>query len=116
MHRRQFLHLTATGTLACALPLACTPPTPPLDQPGLLAFLSEQEVYAIGLAYRQDHPDEDDADLLTRLITTATEATSTALPQHIQDEFSKGETVRIGGWVLARTEARQCALLSFRDA
>ena len=37
-------------------------------------------------------------------------------PDQVRDDFANGRTVLVNGWVLAVTEARQCALFSLAPA
>ena len=37
------------------------------------------------------------------------------MAEKVQADFDKGETVVVRGWVLSRTEARQCALFSLTN-
>jgi hypothetical protein len=37
------------------------------------------------------------------------------LDQLVLADFARGDTVLLDGWLLARTEARQCALCSLLD-
>ncbi len=37
------------------------------------------------------------------------------MSEKVQADFDNGETVVVRGWVLSRTEARQCALFSLTN-
>lgn len=74
----------------------------------------------IGQAYVRSFPEERDSTLLEKLIIKGypleekmnSDSLRIFLEQKTKDDFSDtaGETVIIKGWVLSRTEARQCAL------
>jgi hypothetical protein len=79
----------------------------------------------IGRAYRAQYPAESTTETLTQLLwrdlgLSRTDACPvdaagaaggpTMLDARVRSEFGAGQTVLIGGWVLARTEARLCAL------
>ena len=79
---------------------------------------------AIGLAYLKVAPDEEDPAILQRRIRTAISAViepgdsatsaslTRALGDQIRRDFAKGDIVAVRGWMLARTEARLCALMA----
>lgn len=124
MQRRQFIHLAAAGAAAAALPGAGWAATAPrsahaLASPHLLTMLGSSETAAIGRAYRAAYPSERTADALSRAILSETglpassdEAQHGRLDEHVRRDFSSGRIVRLNGWILSRTEARQCALFS----
>lgn len=76
----------------------------------------------LGERYRDQCPDERDEAALVRLILGAMyfDGTAQKLPgkgpsyadlnARVRTEFSAGDTINVSGWVLARTEARLCAL------
>jgi hypothetical protein len=76
----------------------------------------------LGRIYRRQFPAESDPSLLAHLILQALapggadrqrlerNAMLPALERQVCKEFGNGDTVQVGGWVLARTEARLCAL------
>ena len=75
-------------------------------------------VARIGRIYLSKVPDEADAGLLRALIgATAPGQRNGDWKAHFdglkRSDFSKGDTVIIDGWLLARCEARFCALFSF---
>ncbi len=112
------------GGLAVAGPAGlCRPPRsgPAVDFPdGLFLdglFLDGDALYAVGRHYLRRHRDEADRARLRALL-----ATETALPdgagwrRHLARltaaDFAAGDVTIIGGWVLARSEARFMALAS----
>jgi hypothetical protein len=87
----------------------------------LRALMRNSRLAAIlGRAYRAAYPAEADADTLTSLLCRDLGLSEAPAPRRqqllatldarIRAQFGAGETVVIHGWVLARTEARLCAL------
>ena len=127
MHRRRFLRLaTLGGAAALAGPGACAPADEAADadlralaHPDLLDVLGAEPVRAIGARYRERVPAEGDAPalraaiagrhpLLARLL-----GTPRVVPAElVRRDFAEGRTLELEGWLLAVTEARQCALYS----
>jgi hypothetical protein len=124
MDRRAFIEMAAAGALGLGLPgrsprTAPSAPLRALAQPGLLTLLGDaRRVRDIGVQYRASHPAERDATALRAALLAGTpgDAPAAALPglldAQVRDDFAAGRTVVVRGWVLARTEARQCALFS----
>ncbi|MCH2170603.1 hypothetical protein MK489_07445 [Myxococcota bacterium] len=76
----------------------------------------------LGRAYLRLHPGENDPRALAQalfpgLATAPGEFDGSRAAreylERIRVEFASGETVRVGGWVLARSEARLCALTTW---
>ncbi len=72
----------------------------------------------IGRIYLSKVPNEADADLLRELIGVVPFARESgdwkAHFDHLKrEDFSKADTIIVDGWLLARCEARFCALLTF---
>lgn len=133
MKRRTFIlsamAVTAVAGLSVAVPVflhfrkrhfeSGDPLTTPED---LGYFCDEKALRAIGTQYRSAHADESSSASLQKLLLNSDKGTTRSfereedcilfLRQKIQDEFNKAETLVVDGWVLAPTEARQCALLS----
>lgn len=85
-------------------------------RPELLTLLGDAEVVReIGRRYREKFPEEDDPDALFDSIRADLESGgdfATRLDERIRRDFAEDRTVVVDGWILAVTEARQCALLS----
>lgn len=76
----------------------------------------------LGRIYRRQFPSESDPAMLARLILATLapgsedcrpvrrDALLPGLESCVRAEFGAGNTVQVGGWFLARTEARLCAL------
>ena len=106
MKRRTFIFLTLAGT-ASLFTAGCQHETDTLSHPDFLSRVCDAATIAkIGQAYRTQTPGEAQKDKLIALLGTSID------PQHIRDEYAKGNTVIVKGWVLSLTEARQCALFS----
>jgi hypothetical protein len=127
--RRQFLRVTATGTVLGLLGAdhALSPGLArdgyALASPALLALLGAPHVRAVGARYRHEHPAEATAPALTAaLLETISRAGRASwvgvvpLADVIRADFAQGRTVVVDGWLLSLTEARQCALYSLQSA
>jgi hypothetical protein len=117
--RRNFLFLTTTGAIATLAPFCKTrrQPTPTtLNTPKFLAAICDpQTIRKIGTDYRATTQAEATEDALTQLLTTGGQTDQTAqLIKKINDDFATGHTVTLDGWIIAITEARQCALHSLQ--
>jgi len=85
-----------------------------LIQPLFLSTICDaQTLGQIGTTYRANTPAEASEDTLIQLLTTGGDQTN-QLIKKVKDDFEAGRTVTVDGWVLAVTEARQCALYSFQ--
>jgi hypothetical protein len=66
----------------------------------------------LGAAYLAGHPDERDSAQLTRLLSGARARLEvSSLSQSVARDWRAHEVALLDGWLLARTEARVCALL-----
>lgn len=128
----QYTRRRLVTTLACCAGLPLAVRAHPISaSDGIMVPTTEQlralvadpgGARVIGRCYRQQFPLERQARVLTELIGTAlTQAGSgppvagpdnwlSRLDARVRTEFGAGDIVRINGWVLARTEARLCAL------
>ena len=127
MERRQFLQITAIGIVGLSLPgtswlTGQAAGWQAFAHPKLLTlFGSKRRVREIGLAYRQVFPQEDDQETLASILLSdcgiseplANPTLQSHLDKRVQIDFAHGRTVRINGWILSVTEARQSALFSF---
>ena len=118
MKRRSFIILSSQGLIATGLIQACdTTIDPVLGQSLLIGKIwDEESVRSIGRSYLGQFPAEEYKHKLARLIKKAINQQEGELPQQLQQqiisEFDTAQTVMIDGWILSRTEARQCALFS----
>lgn len=71
----------------------------------------------IGRSYRAQHPDEDDVEVLLAAIGITTDELGSAddlasLDARVEEDYERGRTTLLDGWVLSVTEGRAAALLS----
>lgn len=86
-----------------------------LARPDLLSLLGPNSVHEIGVRYRElVHPESQIGALHAALRLQW--APHQSIAQLVRDDFGCGRTVLVDGWVLAVTEARQCALFSLLPA
>lgn len=121
LDRRRFLQLTAAGMVASLTDSACSRDTSKtaraLAQPALLEMLGPERVLQIGTQYRATVPRENSVAALRAAISSSRGRNIPLIGQRsteeqIRDDFAAGRILVISGWVLAETEARQCALYS----
>ncbi len=70
-----------------------------------------------GQVYLEEHPSETDIELLLKRIggdmnLNDPELLAERLDQQVRNEYRRGESVMVNGWVLSRTEARLYALVT----
>jgi hypothetical protein len=113
--RRNFLFLTTAGAIATMAPFCKTRTYPTaLNTPTFLATICDsQTIRKIGTVYRTATPDEAKETALTQLLTTGGDQPG-QLSKKVNDDFAAGRTVTVDGWIIAVTEARQCALYSLQ--
>jgi len=125
MKRRDFIQLSAFAAGIITFPLlhSCSPTEgeSAISKPVFLSrLLDANTIRAAGKAYLQKKPRENDDDKLIRLLAGNSSIANAAdektihqfLDEKIKHDFETGNTVLVNGWVLAVTEARQCALFS----
>ena len=86
----------------------------------LSRLFDEDTVRTAGKAYLQKNPAENDDDKLIELLEGNSSIAGSSdekeiqqfLEEKIKKDFEEGRTLLVQGWVLAITEARQCALYS----
>ncbi len=117
--RRTLLAHAAAVTAACVLsaPRALWPIAEPAPGAGLaLAFKHRQSAIAIGRRYLSRFPDDAMPGVLARGLGPAgtgdPAAARAALRARVRDDFARGDTVLLDGWVLARSECHACAALA----
>jgi hypothetical protein len=119
MQRRVFIKLSAFTAAVLAVPFApgCTPyKTNAESQPIFFSHLVNAKTIAeAGKAYLAIHPEDKNIEnlkvwLLRNVSSSDSDAISTTLSARTTNDFVAGKTVTVSGWVLAVTEARQCAL------
>jgi hypothetical protein len=122
MERRLFVKLSAFTALALTLPLAqsCNNGSKEMAvaQPLLFSHMVDAAtITEAGLAYRKTHTAEDNKEKLSQLLlgkngTLGKDEIQTMLDKQVTADFKQGKTLVVKGWVMAVTEARQCALYS----
>ena len=126
MNRRAFVQLSLMSAATLSVPLlTCKSRNPamknPLAFPVFLAGICEDKtIHEIGETYRKKLPDGFSRDDLEKLLLTDISGNILQsnspkpllfqmLDRKIHDDFEKENTVFVKGWVLAKTEACQCA-------
>ena len=128
MKRRNFIITAAAATSAFAIPeLLCgcgsaQLPDPALNPEILTRFCDKDTIKNIGGAYLSLMPMEKEKDRLKELIMGNYDNSKPAddekvlirqwISKKIGDDFRSKRIQIIDGWILAVTEARQCALFS----
>ena len=129
MKRRHFIFYTVFSTAVVSIPfLNCSSPDPELDKklamPETLAqTYDEKTIMEIGQAYGKTYPDEYSISDLEKLLTKTetgksiagsetAEMINSTLNAMVKKDFQTGDTVVLNGWILSKTEARQCALFT----
>lgn len=124
MKRRNFIRLSAFATAAVSFPLLHSCNTSATEeaiaQPFFLSRLFDKNMIKdVGKTYLKISAESDENKLVQLLTNNNTIANSTDekaiheyLDEKIKQDFKAGNTVLVKGWVLAVTEARQCALYS----
>lgn len=116
LHRRDVL--LALGALALGGSLGPRGGATPVGPSGLdlAARLRDPDAArALGFRYLEQRPDERDLSFLhAATLAGAGEGRRSveSLRARFRDDFRRGDTVLIDGWVLARTECRLCALVA----
>lgn len=83
----------------------------------LATILDVKELKELGAAYRKQASDESSeralADVLLEELPVDKLEFETALDSLTRNDFEEGNTTEVNGWILSKTEARQCGLLTF---
>ncbi|HWB28636.1 MAG TPA: hypothetical protein VG738_24350 [Chitinophagaceae bacterium] len=125
MERRRFIKLSALSAGAFTIPfiVSCNNKAfnPAMAQPLFLSGIFDAKTMkTTGEAYAKQYPAEDSRNKLIDLlsensgISQATDAATvhSYYAKKTTADFEALKTVIVNGWVLAVTEARQCALFS----
>lgn len=122
MKRKEFIQLSAFAAAAISLPFlnSCTASKEQaITKPVFLSRLFDEETISnTGKEYIQKTPAENNKEKLIQLLSENSSITKSNnetaihnyLNEKIKQDFETGKTVLVKGWVLALTEARQCAL------
>lgn len=122
MKRRNFVLLTGIGISAIAIPTWYYKYRDPendqlLSEPELLSYIwDDNTISEIGMLYLEKFSDENSEpkliELLSNNVSTDIIENTEMLNQQITNDYKTGNTIMIAGWILSKTEARQCALFS----
>jgi len=104
--RRRLLQAMLGWMAFAGIPLPARASTRAIDS-SRAAALHAHSVDALGRAYLEAHPD----DALSGLAERWLRGDGEALRRDIQRDFERANVVWVEGWLLARSEARYCALL-----
>jgi hypothetical protein len=125
MNRRNFIIIGAAGIAAVSIPTAYyflrdIDYDKSLAEPRSLALIwDSQTIDAVGKQYLLQVPGEErERWLVKRLSADASDSgglENSGLEEKIKKDFEAGNTVIVDGWILSRTEARQCALFSITE-
>ncbi|MDH5474800.1 MAG: hypothetical protein OEX22_03830 [Cyclobacteriaceae bacterium] len=88
---------------------------PLIAEPQSLSLIWDTDaIIAIGVAYLRQFPDENSEQILVDKLVNNILGNQKAgkLNNQVRKDFETGNTVLIDGWMLSKTEARQCALLT----
>ncbi len=116
--RRTFLMVAAAAATCGGSVRAMLQPIPePGPDAGLgLVFKHRQSALAIGRRYLSRYPDDAGAQAFARDLRRAGAGDPTAarlaLRARVREDFERGDTVLLDGWVLARGECQACAALA----
>jgi hypothetical protein len=117
MKRRNFILLGATGVATVSIPAAFyflgdVEYDKALADPQSLSLIWDtQTIISTGNKYRSQTPAEDTERSLVKKLS----AEPSTLEEKIRKDFETGNTVIVDGWILSKTEARQCALFSITE-
>jgi hypothetical protein len=122
MQRRNFIIIGTAGLAAAAIPTAFyffkdIEYDPSIAGPESLSLIWDPPtIEAIGKQYRLQTPKEDsERSLAKKLLSDAPGdpgKEASTLADKVITDYETGNTVIIDGWILSKTEARQCALFS----
>jgi len=127
MRRRNFIQLSALAVGAFTVPFiqSCTAKAfnVAATQPLFLSHIFDAKTMKdVGLAYTKQVPAESSKNKLAGLLadssiteTTDPNTVHTFYDKKTRDDFAALNTVVVNGWILAVTEARQCALYSLNQ-
>ena len=124
MDRRKFIWIFPLSGAAIAWPgcnyFGAVDYDPVLAVPQTLLTIWDQDTAIdIGGKYLSQFPEEGNKRKLVRLLrenlVSDDNDVSTALSEVIEKDFLENRMVTVDGWILSRTEARQCALFSLDD-
>lgn len=123
MDRKKFIALSGFGLAALSLPVGCQfsrkrEQLAVLARPLELSQVCDTAtLLSVGARYRKQRAEENDEELLFELLLSdhsgPPDSLAHLLLDRIRADYENNDTLILEGWLLSRTEARQCALLSF---
>ena len=133
MLRRTFCEITSIAVASTFVPfMGCSGSDDSLDRklslPTTMATINESStITKVGNAYLDQNPNENSPEILINQLlinskgdsipkNTDSKTLQKLMSQKVKADFNNGETVVVRGWVLSRTEARQCALYSLTQS
>ena len=91
----------------------------PVTRPESLSLImGDNELRAVGERYRKDFPEEAKEEALLEKLLGKDRELPTGTDDfaiRVREDFKAGRVVILDGWVMAVTEARQCALFSIKS-
>ena len=120
--RRWFLAFAALlpvfGRGAQARTAAALAPAPGRGRELIALLPGRRDAAVIGREYLSAYPAESDLDALLRHFDEIAGHSNlrSAIAARLRKDFEDRDTVRLRGWILARTEARLCAICALLDA
>lgn len=127
MKRKQFIYLSSLSALSLIVPIqSCSNNVveEELEIPNSLTKVVDwDEMEAIGKEYLNRYPKEKDISILRSKIQSKFEKAGPMdlkllrknLRNIIENEFRNGEFLILHGWMVAKLEARQCALFYLKE-
>jgi hypothetical protein len=120
MQRRTFLYfgiVTWSWTASSACALSGETSLRSLAHSELQDMVGPDVIRSIGQQYRIQVPHEDDIRILQHLLKVDSSQwrltrMNYPMAEASREEFASGRVLVVDGWVIARSEARQCALFS----
>ncbi len=124
MERKDFIMLSAYTAAALMMPFSqgcsASATDKAISEPAFLShILDVKNIRATGEAYLKQSPAENDKSKLMGLLMSdvalkgaSTESIHSFFDKKSQQDFEKGDTTVVNGWILSVTEARQCALFA----
>lgn len=123
MERRKFTKITTVALAGLLLPaIGCDTGRSPeeiLKTPdSLTAILSEEDLRRLGSLFLEKFPEERKEETIINLLysgqalSISAAALENTIKNQIKIDFETQQIVQIDGWILSKTEARQCALYS----
>jgi hypothetical protein len=121
LNRRRFIKVSALGVVAAVADSGCArADSNQIQYPQLVTILGPERVRQLGAHYRAMTPQERSEAALRTAISNGRSGFrlpfGNSLEDQIEDDFAKGRTVLVDGWVLSVTEARQAALFALTRA